>query len=266
MLNIRGARSIASFGAAILFAAALGAATADAAIVIVEPGDPNWASGGNSGGGSSAITGTAPRSGSGSLEMTGDRTRFFGLGNPFDANSNIGLLSEVVQFTFEWNIATDSVSNLDPDLTPALRLHIFDGQQRSELIWEGAYNGTYGNTTAGTWYPTGAGDNFWRFQTGLNETNDGGSLVTQSIADWSTGQSSGGQQWYSDAAYVAAISVGVGSSAGSGYHAFADNVTLQFGQAEATTYNFEAVPEPVGLGLFGLGLVALGAVRRHKSR
>lgn len=264
MFRVPGARPIALFVLTALSGAALAGASATAATVIVAPGDPNWASTGNSGGGSSAVTGTAPRSGAGSLEMTGDRTRFVGLGNPFDPLSNLGLLSDVIEFTFEWSIAADSVSNLDPDYTPALRLHIFDGQQRSELIWEGAYNGAYGSTDPEIWYVTGADDNFWRFQTGLGETTDNGALVAQSIADWSVGMNSGGAAWYSDQAYVAAISVGVGSSVGAGYHAFADNVTLRFDGAEATTYNFEVVPEPVGIGLFGVALVALGAVRRRR--
>jgi len=242
----------------LLLTTLLSCTSAFAATETVLPGDAQWASE-NSGGGSSTITSTAPRSGNGSLELFGDRTRFFGLGNPYDSNSNIGLLSDLASITFDWNIATDSVSLLGPDYTPALRLHLWDGNQRSELIWEGAYNGTYGNTTKGTWYTSGADDNFWQFQTGI-----GDSLVyDRSIADW--------QSFYSDTAYIAAVSIGVGSSVGADYHAFADNLTLTFANGQSTTYNFEvrsqAVPDGgATLALVGAGLALAGIARRRMSR
>lgn len=223
--------------------------------VTVTPSDTSWGNpaGENSGGGSSSITGTAPHSGTGSVEMFGDRTRFVGLGNFYDKNSNLGLLKDLTGFTFDWNIAVGSTSALSPDYTPALRLHIWDGNQRSELIWEGAYNGTYGNTTKGTWYTTGVNDNFWQFQTGIGATL----VYDRDITDW--------QSIYSSGAYIAGISIGVGSSAGAGYHAFADNVTLAFG-ANSTTYNFEVASVPdagSSFALFGTALAGLALFRRR---
>jgi hypothetical protein len=228
-----------------LFTAAVIAATAQlvttALAVDVLPGDPAWATSGNSGGGSSAITATEPRSGNGSLELTGDRTRFTGLGNPFDPLSNLGLLSSVTDLRFEWSVAVGSVGSgagAAPSYSPALRIHIWDGTQRSELIWENAYNGN-GSAVQGTWYSSGSADNFWRFVSGPGGGDSG--IYNRTIAQWSS-------LGYSPTAYIAAISVGVGSSAGPGYRAFADNVVLDLG-AGPITYNFEAFADQDGDGV-----------------
>lgn len=242
---------------ALLGASAL---TASAVTITVLPGDSTWGNpvGENGGGGASVITGAAPRSGNGSVELTGDRTRFVGLGNFYSPASNLGLLSSLTDFTFDWMVAVGSAgtgAGAAASYSPALRLHIWDGTQRSELIWENAYNGSAA-VVQGTWYSSGSGDNFWRYETGVGDSL----IYNRSIVDWSF--SSG----YSSAAYIAGISVGVGSTAGANYHAFADNVTLSFG-TNTTTYNFETsggtVPDGgTTLALLGGALTGLGALRR----
>ncbi|WP_375172665.1 PEP-CTERM sorting domain-containing protein [Pseudooceanicola sp.] len=254
-----------AMAAVILCGISVGAAHATSVTVL--DGSEGWANGD----GNSEISSDAPRDGNGSLKVSGDRTRTFGLGNPFDANSNLGLLSDVTSFGFDWRLDSASVSNLASDYTPALRLHIFDGSQRSELIWEGAYNGTYGNTTSDTWYTaslTGTdADVMWRWETGPGITYDtNGAIVTETISDWASGAR------YSAGAYVAAISVGAGSSVGDDYFAFVDNVSIGFGGADAVTYNFETdagavIPVPASLPLLAgaLGLSAFVTRRRKKA-
>ncbi|WP_250890210.1 PEPxxWA-CTERM sorting domain-containing protein [Sphingobium nicotianae] len=210
--------------------------------------------------GTVAITTAAPRSGNASLELTGDRTRVQ-TGVQYAPATNMGLVSQVQSLIFDWQVAADSARLT---YTPALRLLVQDGAQRSELIWEGVYNaGTNGfaNTNpAGAWYSTTSSDVFWQYVAGIgpNETGPGNSLVLKSIADWVS--------TYSSSAFVAGLSVGAGSGALPGYHAFVDNVTFTTATG-STTYNFDtaAVPEPATWGMMIGGLALVGASMRRRK-
>jgi len=204
----------------------------------------------NSGGGTATVSMTAARSGNGSLEMTGDRTRTQ-VGYQYAPATNLGALADVTGLTFDWRIAGDSTNLYDVDYTPALRLLIQNGTLRQELIWEGAYNGTYRNTARDTWYSSSVNDLFYI---------TGGSVnAGQTIAQWAS-QLTG--------ASVSGFSVGVGSGATTGYHAFADNVTLST-TGSSTTYNFEvapgAVPEPATWAMMILGMAAVGYAMRRSN-
>lgn len=236
------------------------ATPATAAEVVVTPSSTSWRSeAANSG--TAQITSTAPRSGNGSLELRGDRTRFFtGTIFPNAASASLAAMRDVTALTFDWRIAGDSVSLLNPDYTPALRLSIFDSTTnlRRDLVWEGVYNGTYGNTQRDTWYSTTAASLFYLTGPGVVVNENAG----RTIADWAT--------FFGANSFVGGISVGQGSSAGVGYHAFADNVTLATVNG-STTYNFEsaaagAVPETATWGMMIAGFGMMGAAMRTRRR
>ena len=236
------------------------AAPVMASEVVVTPTSGEWTNrpGEARLGATAAITATAPRSGNGSLELTGDRTRF-ALGNIYPTSGSVALadLSSVLGLTFDWRIAAGSTNPYGVDYTPALRLHIFDAgaEVRKELIWEGAYNGTYGKTDRDTWYSSSSEDKF--FITGGSE------LEGKTISDWA--------RTLNTDSFVSGISIGSGGGAGLGYNVFADNVRFST-TSGVTTFNFEtasiagAVPEPStwAFMLFGFGAVGF-AMRKRKD-
>ena len=228
----------------------------------------HWSSaflGDNSGGGNSTITATAPHDGNGSIELFGDRTRFVN-GNYYAGASapSQGLLSNVQSLTFDWSVAVgSSAGSLISAYTPALILYVQDGTSRSQLIWEGAYNGYTdpSSVTKGTWYTSGANDRFYK--NGDNDPN-----TAPVLADFATLVTRYG---YSSNAYISAIGVGVGSTASSSYHAFADDITLTTKSGVSTTYNFEtnapasgpSVPDTGStLALLGLAAFVLVGARQ----
>jgi len=236
-------------GAAALIATSLCASAAGAATVVVTDTNPQgWTSTGNTGGGSSEITGTSGRSGNGSIELHGDRTRYV-LGDMSSSATNLGLFSEFFDLAFEYQVdAASTNACCDAKYSPALRLVVWDGATKHDFVWEQAYQaGGYGAAGAkGTWNTIASGGTFYR-------NGDPSPLDQRTLATWATGLSS--------TAHVSAVYLGVGSGIGAGYLAYADNIT--FG---GDTYNFEiaAVPEPATWAMMIMGFGAAGSMIRRR--
>lgn len=237
-------------GAVALIAATFVASSAGASTVVVTSSNMmGWSNppGENGNGtGSATITGDSARSGNGSLELHGDRTRFV-LGDLNSSASNLGAFSTFTDLAFEYQIdAASTNACCDPMYSPALRMVVWDGATKYDFVWEQAYQaGGYGAAQPkGSWNTIGSGGTFFR-----NGTSE---LDQRTLTSWAG--------TLSQNAYVGAVYIGVGSGIGAGYTAYADNVT-----AGGTTYNFEAVPEPATWGLMIMGFGAAGSVLRRRK-
>jgi hypothetical protein len=253
------------------------AVTSQAAIIEVLPGT-TWTEQSTAGCPcTSSINGNQPRSGLGSLELIGPRSRFtFGDGVGF--TTNLGLLSSLTALSYEFR--TDVLGSAPAQTYPVMRIVVADPTNSfvSELIWENANNFEVPFVT-GTWQSADvfASNNLWRFVfpgatqgRTFNDPLPAGAESNFSITNWANAtdtslfNSSGGSQSpFSAQAYIVAFSVGVGGGA-TGYLGYADNVTIGFNGVN-NTYNFEAVPEPSTFALMGGAIAALAFARRKRS-
>lgn len=235
------------------------------------------------------ITGTNPRNGNGSLELSvdGDLSdwNFFNLfsGDPL-LTPGWGLLSDVDRVGFDWfRVSMPPVGDVPwQRQTPVLRLYVRSGDptapEFSQLVWERYYN-LGSPTPMDQWISEDLSSQFfWRVVTGQGYTIDdcsnppnitpGIPLRTASPATWGSPSNC-----YDSNAIVYGIGVGLGSNWPNPYTGFVDNVQLGFtGDQPLTVWdNFElassnTTPEPGTLVLFGSGAVGIGGAWMRRRR
>lgn len=248
---------------------ALLAGSAHASIVL--PSDTSWTAQNVRANATVAITDTNARSGNGSLEFTTTGDTACGPTPCQDKADYVHTFFNPIALgdfrSLSYDVYRDPASTAAAHLVPALRL-LFDtgAGQTGMLIWEPIYNAE--TVTPGVWQTFDAmAGNFWMF---LNGTG----VITRydlTLAEWAAGTDpgAGGIALESDT-QILGISVGVGSGWTNPIHAFVDNVSYQAGTNEAVVANFEidalAVPEPGGLALSGVALLALLGASRRKTK
>jgi len=276
------AKLIAGFIAVVLsfFATSVGA-------TIIYPNDLRW-SVDRRVGGNASITAENPRSGnefvesglvgnaSLALTTTGDLYDWAFYARSLD-NTGRGLLSYINALSFDWFRKTAQDINLSGDpwnvQTPVLRLLINDRGIISELVWERYYTDSNpASMTIGAWVEQDLmNQNFWqhifnvgyRLNTGNIQPEYDHKIPLMAIQTSSWALS----DYYTDAATVYGLSVGVGSNWPYPYSGFADNIFLSFDNSNGIVIsdNFELpapVPEPSTLLLLISGMAILTAGRR----
>lgn len=224
--------------------------------VIVTPDSPQgWQAVNLRSGGTSDITSTAPRSGTGSLEQYLP-VPVAGQQSPkadHQLLTDLGPLSQLTALGFDWRRSSDSTA--PGHLTPVLRIYVYDpifpaGPSSFLLIWEGVYNGYPSNgppVPVDQWITQNTLNGFfWRVPQFINGVWKGIGSCTNSttptdpyacyVFDKTL------SQWGLSAnTRVVGIEVGLGSGWNGSFRGFVDNVTIGFNGA-TTVWNFEKPP------------------------
>ncbi len=203
-----------------------------------------------------------PRSGNGSVWFRGTRGP---AGNSSKADveywattAPLGTLGNLTELKYEWYRKSGSYT-ANAWLHPVLRLFISspDRTKMGYIVFEGVYNNPASWTApTDTWVSVDIlANNYRMWSTGslphaFAEYYDNSKV---SINAWRTNQAN---------YLILAVSAGIGSGWGT-FEGAVDNISVGFG-GNVTTTNFEVVPEPATMALFGLGLGVVGGLLRRK--
>lgn len=268
-------RSIATVSAIALFSAVSSGQAINVGPATITPLGTNWYNpvGENSGGGSSFINGSYTGiDADGSAQINGDRTRFIN-GNLFPSTAvplpNLGLVSGLTRLSYDWTVTSQGTGVVTAQ-APAMRMTIWDptNSRRIDIVWEdgeqsspvfvnGAgslgtvYNGDFFGANSRVYARTASGFN----TRGLFD--GGGSFISGSDAAMPYSQLIANLP---SGTYITGLTLGVGSSVGSGFTGYADHVDFAVAGGIDTTMNF--VPAPGAAALLGIG--GLLATRRRR--
>ena len=188
-------------------------------------------------------------------------------GNPgnFYSVTAIAPLKHLVSVSYSWY--RDSTSSVAGHLHPVLRILLdADGDlntvgDRGGLVWESVYQlGPYTAPT-NTWVTQTVDDNSWMWNYGLGigfaaNINSTPYAYDATLAEWKA---------YFPNAVIIGFNMGLGSGWTGDFVGAVDNISWTI-EGITTTTNFEVVPEPTTMALFGLGLLgAAGGLLRRKS-
>lgn len=201
------------------------------------------------------ISTNLPRSGNGSVWFKGEKGPS---GNSskadieFWSSTPLGTLNDLTHLSYEWYRKSGSYTAA-AHLHPVLRVWISNGTYSGYLVFERAYNPAVVPVPTDSWQYDAITDNTVLWSTG---SLPGAFSTYQPLSWWKTTAGLGTFNVY-------AISSGIGSGWGT-FEGAVDNISYQFGSGPLVTTNFEVVPEPTTMALFGLGLAAVGGFARRK--
>lgn len=198
-----------------------------------------------------------PRSGNGSVWFRGTQGPEGSSSKAdieFWSSEPLGTLNDLTHLSYEWYRKGGSSYTASSWLHPALRIWISDGTKSGYLVFERAYNPATNPVPTDQWVYDEINDSTILWSTG---TLPSATNTFQPLSWWKTTAGLGSFKVYG-------ISAGIGSGWGT-FEGAVDNISYRFGNGPLVTTNFEVVPEPATMALFGLGLAAVGGLVRRKK-
>jgi hypothetical protein len=188
------------------------------------------------------------------------------IGGNFVSTGVIAPLSQLQSVSYSW-YRDNSANPVSKHLHPVLRILLdADGNlntlgDRGGLVWESVYQlGPSYTAPTNTWVTQTIDDSSWLWNFGLGGTlmdiDGDGYPHNSNLAAWKANFPN---------AVIIGFNMGLGSGWNGDFVGAVDNISWTI-EGITTTTNFEVVPEPTTMALFGLGLLgAAGGLLRRKS-